>query len=323
MSALLTWHHSGLGAKTGTDNAAVINDLVTLISSKSGDANFKWQVASSQVAVSPFYIVLKRKDASAGRILLSIWTSAPAGANSAILDAAPSINTLYGSFFPNGNVDTPSNLTAASGTILGNDTGVVKVWGAMSPGTIYTANIQPFYFESEESVYFGFQNPATANCYFAGAGNLVVDGTDNEYPAVLSFATGGVNNFGGQTSPLAWSSTAIPAYLASACIRTNYGSANRVYFMAWAPSGPWASSAVSASDILTDTSLNRSYFLPVQLLGQAKNEGITLKLRQIQFGPGTLGAFTAYNTTGPVVAARQFNAATIGGNGYPWFTNFK
>lgn len=323
MSALLTWQHSGLGVKSGTDNAAVINDLVTLFNTKSGDANFKWQVASSQVAVSPFYLVLKRKDASAGRILLAIWTSPPAGNNSAILDTTPSANTLYGAFLPNGNVDTPSNLTAASGTILGNDAGAVKVWGGLNPVGFYAANYQPFYFESNESVYFGFQNPVSASCFSAGAGNLIVDTSDNEYPAVLSYATASAGTFGSSSAPLAWGVTPIAAGTTSACLRTNFGSANRVYFHAWCPSGPWASSSVSSTDILTDTTLNRSYFIPVQLLGQVKNEGITLKLRQIQFGPGTVGPFTAYNITGPVVAARQFNAATIGGNGYPWFTNFK
>ena len=32
---------------------------------------------------------------------------------------------------------------------------------------------------------------------------------------------------------------------------------------------------------------------------------------------------SVYNTTGPVVAARQFSNQTAGGNGFPWFTNFK
>ena len=63
--------------------------------------------------------------------------------------------------------------------------------------------------------------------------------------------------------------------------------------------------------------------MPAQLLGVAKGEGFVIKLRQIAFGPGTVGPLTPYNTTGPVVAARQFNIATAGGNGYPWLTNFK
>lgn len=93
--------------------------------------------------------------------------------------------------------------------------------------------------------------------------------------------------------------------------------------MALRPTGTWASHAVNTTDVLTDTSNSRAYFVPVPLLGQRKGEGFVLKLRQIAWGPGTTSPFTEYSTTGPVTRARQFNAATAGGNGYPWFTNFK
>lgn len=323
MSATLTWYNSGLGAKTNTTVAALITDLVTLINSKSGDANFSWQVASSNTATSPNYIVLKRKDGSAGRILLAVWTSSPAGNNAAILDAAPALNGLYGAWFPSGNVDTPSNLTASSGTILGNDSGAVKVWASMTVATVYGASVQPFYFDSAEGVVFGFQNPAGTTCNMAGAGDLVADGSDNAYGSVFSFASTTLSSFGVTASPMSWSPTKPSASSATPCFRTNYGSADRTYFMAFTPAGNWASSAVSATDILTDTSTSKSWFVPVQLLGQTKGEGVVLKFRQIAWGPGTTGAFTPYNTTGPVVQARQFNACTTGGNGFPWFTNFK
>ena len=323
MSATLTWYNSGLGTKTGTTVAALINDIVSLVNSYSGDANFSWQVASSSTAASPNYVVLKRKDGSAGRILLAVWTSAPAGNNSAILDAAPTNNALYGAWFPSGNVDTPSNLTASSGTILGNDSGCTKVWAAMAVATIYAASVQPFYFDSAEGMFFGFQNPAVATMYGAGAGDLLVDASDNAYGCVVGFGAAAVNNFGTAAGAMSWSATKPSASSSTACVRTNYGSSDRVYFFAYSPSGAWAASAVGSTDILTDASTAKAWFVPVQLLGQTKGEGFVLKFRQFGFGPGTTGAFTPYNTTGPVVAARQFNAATAGGNGYPWFTNFK
>lgn len=323
MSATLSFASSGLGTKTGTTSATLIADLVTLISSKSGDANFKWQVASSNSVTTPLYIVLKRKDGSAGRILLTIWTSAPAGNNSAILDIAPTTNCLYGAWFPSGNVDTPSNLTASSGTILGDDTGAVKVWALMSVGTIYAASIQPFYFDSDEGCWFAFQNPGAGAVYLAGAGNLIVDAADNAYGCVVGFGTGSVSTIGAAGGTMTWVVTTTSAGGNVSCVRTNYGSSNRVYFLGFAPTGVWASSAVSSTDIMTDTANSRAYFVPLQLLGQIKGGGFELKIRQLALGPGTVGAFTVYNTTGPVVAARQVNAATAGGNGYPWITNFK
>lgn len=324
MSATLTWYNSGLGTKTGTTVAALINDIVSLVNSYSGNSNYSWQVASSSTAASPNYVVLKRKDGSAGRILLAVWTSAPAGNNAAILDGAPTANSLYGAWFPSGNVDTPSNLTASSGTILGNDTGCTKVWAAMATSSIYSTSYQVFYFDSAEAVFFGFQNPAAVSYYGAGAGDLVVDASDNAYGAVVGFGNGLLNSFGGNlTTIMGWVATKPAANSASACVRTNYGSSDRVYFMAYAPSAGWASSAVSSTDVLTDTSNAKAWFVPVQLLGQTKGEGFALKFRQFGFGPGTTAAFTPYNTTGPVVAARQFNASTTGATGAPWFTNFK
>lgn len=321
MSATLTWQSSGLGTKTGTTNAALIDDLVTLINSKSGDANFKWQVASSSSGSSPLYLVLKRKDGSAGRILLVIWSSAPAGNNAAILDAGPTSNALYGAWFPSGNVDTPSNLSASSGTILGNDTGAVKVWASMAVSTIYTTSVQPFYFDCDEAVAFGWQNPGSSNCYLAAAGNLLVDGSDNVYGATFSFGGTSATVFGSGVSP--WSASTVQASSSTICFRTNYGSSNRVYFQGFAPTGVWASQAVGSADILTNTSTTEVWFIPVPLLGQTKGEGFVLKLRQIAYGPGTTGPLSPYNVTGPTVAARQFNAATVGGNGYPWFVNQK
>lgn len=324
MSATLTWASSGLGTKSGTTVAALINDIVSLVNSKSGDAAFSWEVASSNTATSPNYIVLKRKDASVGRILLAVWTSAPAGNNAAILDAAPATNNLYGAWFPNGNTDTPSNLTASSGTILGNDSNCTKVWAAMTVAAVYAASVQPFYFDSAEAVFFGFQNPAAAQIYGAGAGDLLVDASDNAYGAVVGFGTSTLANFAASlTSVMAWISTKPNAGAVTACTRTNYGSADRVYFLAFAPTGTWAAAAVGLADILTDTTNSKAWFVPVQMLGQTKGEGFVLKLRQIGFGPGTSGPFTPYNTTGPVVQARQFCAKTDGGNGHPWFTNFK
>ena len=80
---------------------------------------------------------MKRKDGSAGRILIVIWTVAPGGNNAAILDTTPGVNVPYIAWFPSGNVDTPSNLLAASGTILGNDANCVKVASLGGIGTIY------------------------------------------------------------------------------------------------------------------------------------------------------------------------------------------
>lgn len=322
MSATLSWASSGLGTKTGTAIGNLFADLVTLITSKAGDSSFYWQVASSNTGSTPYQITLKRKDGSAGRILLVAWSSAPAGNNSAILDGAPTTNSLYGAYFPAGNVDTPSNLTASSGTIMGDDTGAVKVWAGLNIATIYGASVQGYYFDCAEAVAFAFQNPSAANPSFAAAGAILVNGSDNAYDGVMSFGAN-TAQVGVQSSPMPHVVTSTNAGTATPCVRTNYGSSNRTYYLAWAPSGTWASVAVSSTDILTITASNLAYFVPLQLLGQTKGEGFILKLRQMAIGPGSVGALTVYNTTGPVVQARQVSASTTGATGAMWLTNFK
>ncbi len=326
MSATVSWASSGLGTKTGTTNQLCLDDLNTLITSKSGDATFKWEVAGSSTGATPRYTLLRRKDGSAGRIAIIIWDSAPAANNAAILDTTPTSNAVQFAYFPAGTGTTLSNLTAASGTICGNDTGAIKCCSPGTVGTVYAALIQWFYFDHAEGMVFCLENPAAVLTYSAGAGAHVVDGADVAYDVV--FATNGANpwnSFGSVTvPPLPWQATFLNAGLSTTgVIRTNYGSSNRNYFHAFAASGVWANVAVSSTDILTDTTLNKAWFLSPQLLGTTKGEGPILKWRQIAYGPGTVGAFTVYNTTGPVVAARQASAATAGTNGAPWMCNFK
>lgn len=322
MSTTLTWNFSGLATKSGTSNAALIDDIVTLVNSKSGDANYKWQVASSDNVGNPLHVVLKRKDASAGRLLILIPSSSPGTQNPVIFDQTPTASSFYGAWFPAGNSDTASNIFSSSGTVMGNDTGAVKVWAGMNASLIYASAFKLFTFDSSEAFYIFFQDPGNATLYGAGAGKIIVNGSDVEYDAVISL---GLGNWGlmGSSGIMSWSSSTINAGSTTACVRTNYGSANRVYFAAWNPSGPWLSQPIGGTDVLSDTATQRLWFQSISLVGQAKGEGIIFKLRQIGYGPATTGSFTPYNTTGPVVAARQCNAATGGGVGYPWFTNFK
>lgn len=329
MSATLTWVSSGLGAKTGTTRATYFSDLDTLITSKAGDATFSWQVASVSIAANPNYLVLKRKDGSAGRILLVGYTAAPAGANTTLFDvAAGSVltTTVYIAWFPAGNVDTPSNLTAASGTILGDDTGAVKVAPGATTATAYAALLQHYYFDSAEGVVFCTQNPASTSSYMVAAGDLLVDLNDDAYGCTIGYGSSVLGGFGSSTVtsvPVPFDPSPDNAGTSTACIRTNYGSANRLYYHAFMPTGSWANVAVNSTDILTETSSNSAWFVPCPLVGNAKGAGFPLKYRQMGWGPGATGPLSTYLITGPTVAARQLNAATTGGTGFPWLTNFK
>lgn len=327
MSSTLSWASSGLGVKTGTARADFFNDLNTLVSSLASDSRFSWQVASASVAGNPNYIVLKRKSGSVGRILIVAYTSAPAGANTTLFDvAAGSIATTlpYIAWFPSGNVDTPSNLTSASGTVLGDDTGSVKVGPGNTFSSGYGSSIQHFYFDSADGIWFCTQNPASAVCSYMAAGDLLVDAADVAYGASIGGSTGSLGAFGASASgQQPFSATRPAAGSTTECIRTNHGITNNVYYQGLSPNGVWAASAPSSTDVLTDTSANKAWFVPIQLVSNVKGGGFLLKHRQFGYGPGTVSALQTYLITGPVVAAVQMNARTIGGNGSTWLTNFK
>lgn len=324
MSATLTWASSGAGTKTGTAIGNAFADLKTLIDSKSGDSTFFWEVGGSNTGSTPYYLLLRRKDGSDGRILIVSWSSAPAGNNAAILAQAPTTNQFYIAWFPNGNTATASNLTASSGTIAGDDSNCVKVAPGNTIGSGYAASAVWFYFDSEEGMAFGTANPAGATAYFFAAGDLLIDAADAVYGCTMGAASGNAANFAGSSASLfGYSVSNIVAGAVTPHIRTNYGATDRQYFQAWM-GNIWTAQAIGSGDILSDTSNARVYFVPVLLVAnQVKGGGFQLKLRQIAIGPATTGPLTPYNTTGPIVQARQFNLTTIGGVGWPWFTNFK
>lgn len=327
MSTTLAWASSGVGTKTGTAIANLFDDLDTLITSYAANPAFFWEKAGKNSATDPRWLLLRPKDGSNRRIAIINWVAAPAGNNTAILDTAPS-QSLYIVYFPNGSANTLSNLTSASGTVCGNDTGAVKCSVGATVASAYGASFVPFYMDCADGMVFAWGNPATSgsgSCVL-GAGTLVVDAADAAYDCTFGFSNGLLTSFGAQTSgvmPWTVAALATSAGGSTGSVRTNYGANNRTYFQAFLPSGTWASQAVSSNDILSDTATKRSWFVPMQLLGHAKGEGFVLKLRQIAMGPGSLGAFTIFNTTGPALAATQFCPVTAGGIGYPWFTQFK
>jgi hypothetical protein len=324
MSATLVWASSGNGTKTGTAIANFFDDLDTLVTSKSGDATFFWEKAGKNSGSTPYYLLLRRKDGSAGRIAIIHWSSAPAANNVAILDGAPTTGVFI-AWFPAGTGTTLSNLTAASGTICGTDTGCVKVSMITTLTTVYAASFVPFYMDSAEAMYFGFQNPASSQMYMFGAGDILVDSADVVYGGTVGYNTANLNNFASTTPIMPWATTAPNAGAATSSVRTNYGSSNRAYFQAFAPSGLWGTQAIGVTDVLTDTSVNGVGFIPIQLMAPSiKLGGLPLKLRQIAIGPVTSGPFTPYQVTGPTVKARQFTNLTAGSTtGSPWFINDK
>jgi hypothetical protein len=319
----------GIGpTPTATGEIGFFNDMVTMINNKLGDASFSWKVLSSNVASSPYYVVLGRKDNSAGRILLIDYLSSPAGYNPSLFDS-PTVTTDYCqvAYFPNGNVSTPSNLTSNTGAVMGNDTGVVKLTSNQTPITsMYNALTGTilYYFDSYDFVSIGVGNAYYQQWAFIG-GKCLVDYTGTAYDGCMGSIIGTSQN----SALMQWcpSTVSTPAGLATYnIIRTNYGSNNRAYFSAF-PNSAWLYTANGTTgDILADNSNSKAWFAAYPLMGQTKGEGVVLKLRQMAWGPSTNVAFQEYSVSGPTVAAISANNSASGSTtSYSnlWFTNFQ
>lgn len=326
MSATLTWKMSPLQTKSGTAIGDLFADLLAMFTANAGDSAYSWQVASSNVGSTPYQITLKPKAGGDGRILLVAYTSAPAGVNPSLFDSTPNVSgtRIWIAFFPNGNVDTPSNLTASSGAVMGDDSGCTKVAYLGILSSIYAANIQCYYADSAEGIYLFLQNPAASSVFGGGAGYLVVDTADDTARAT---ALGqGASHFGQVSgSSSQWGFTAggvVAGGTGGSAIRVYRGGASRDAFQAFFATG-WAAQAVGVNDVLTDTTNSLAWFVPVFLLTGEKGAGFSMKLRQFALGPQSVGAFAKYYETGPTLVAQSVSAATASLSGAPWLTDVK
>lgn len=328
MSATLTWYFSGAGTKTGTAIGNYFTDYKNLFDANIANADFTWEVAASSLAGTPYYLWLRRKDGSNGRILLISWSSGPAGNNSAILDTSPTTSQIYLAWFPNGTAASPSNLTASSGSISGDDTNCVKCSPMYTIASAYSTSMLPYYFDCEDGLTFLSGNPGSTQGWYGFVGDLAVDANDVAYGITAGSLSSSIQSFAGSSSPpFPFAAAGIAAGATSAgYIKSNYATqaSNTAWYQAYMPSSSWASVAISSTDVLSDTANNDVWFVPIQLMASGiKGGGFPIKLRQIAMGPGSSAAFQTYQTSGPVIQARQVNHITAGNTGCPWLVNFK
>ena len=318
--ALTSTHGSGVqatitvsgGAVTGVvitaaGTGVLVGDTLTCANTSIGGTGSGWSVP---VGTGPV-----------GRLLLLEYTTAPGFYNTNIFEGIPAINYENTVWFPNGNINTPTSsalVTASTGafTVMGSDVGVVKASTSMPVTTLYLANQSVYYYDCVDGVVFAVQNqvsPTAPNMF--GGGTLLVDYSDTVYDTTFFFTPANWNS---------WGITTVLAGIANSSTigfwRTTYGgTGSRYYFSAW---GNQASG--SASDIMTNFTTGQAYYAALQLLGQTKGEGIVLKARQWGYGPGTIGGFEVFYTTGPSPAALSgWASPASAGTNTPWFTNFK
>ncbi len=348
MASTLTWN-SAVAAATSAAATAVqfFTDLNTLVTAQAGNSAFAWQVGTlntTNTLANPTYITLVQKSTIAASggiaanpgpvILICSWASAPSFYNTNTMDAVPATGQIAIAYFPSATTVTPAagalNVTGSTQavTTLGNDTNCVKFTNSVTAiSSIYAIGQQLSYADSADCILLSMGSTVSgfASQYQLEAGLMLVDYSGNVYGGCAVFNNAPAANSSGITSVWVVSGTATEAAAGTArLVRTNYGSANRTYYDAFAAPG-WAAQAPGVTaDIMQNNNTGYAYFAPVQLMGNTKGEGVVLKLRQLAYGPTTDVNYTIYYTTGPLQAALQLVAAT-GGNAAPflWLTNFQ
>ena len=350
MASTLTWNTAVAGATSAAATAVqFFTDLNTLVTAQAGNSAFAWQVGTlntSNTLANPTYITLVQKSTIAASggiaanpgpvILICNYASAPSFYNTNTMDAVPATSQLQVSYFPSATTVTPAagalNVTGSTQAIttMGNDTNCVKMTNMVTGiATVYTVGYQLSYADSADCVYISMGPTASswAAQYAFMAGLGIVDYSGNVYGCCVHFNSSPTVNSTGIIQLWVASGTATESAAASdRVLRTNYGAANRTYYDAFVVPGWAAQTAGVTADILQNNTNGYAYFAPIQLMGNAKGEGVVLKLRQIGFGPQTIVNYTNYYTTGPVVAASQLVACTGGtanASVIPWLTDFQ
>jgi hypothetical protein len=341
MASTLTWTESTGPTQTAATLAGFFADLDTMITANASNSAFNWKVGQYQNS-NPYYITLVQKSnvPSGGNpapvILIVGYTGAPAGVNTDIFDSGATItaNSVHIIYFPSATTSTPSNLSSASGTVMGSDTNCVKACtsGAIA-STFYAATYQLWYMDSADGIYLFSQTPNATAYQALGAGLLLVDYSGNAYAATCGIYDGSsdvtlLSNWKEWSSTFTGAGNELPS---AAIYRTNYGTADSLFFLAFGVSTaltPWLNQTNgAAADILVNLATSTVYFAPIMLLGQTKGQGVVLKIRQIAMGPQTPTAsvaFYGYYGTGNVLQAFAMSNNNASATSlFPWAVNFQ
>lgn len=307
-TATLTWSaphgDSNLQSTFAATNRGAIQLMNQYFTALAAFGDFPWEVCSYEGTTAPWYVTLKRKTGTAGRIIFVAVTSAPGTTYN------PQFGTLNWStagvraaFFPLATSDTPANILATSGDVFTNPSGGSGL-GPNLPMTTGTNLLNCFACEDGLFMKYGAA-AATSNVFIVG--DMMEDDTGAQAP--ISLMVGGAGSLDGISPSASPSIGTVGGFTIQSGVLIHLGTG-------------WSAPS-SIGVYLRDLGPKESWFLPRSLcsfllpLGQS----MKYKLRQIAYGPTPLAAYEQLTDTGSVLKAiSTYPTATTG---YPWLTNFK
>lgn len=185
MSSLLTWSgiYSGNEVAAGYDKNSSFEALLTTLSAAQLGSDYPWEICSSDLTgASYWYITLKRKSGTPGRILFINGLVYENINTEAATSAGQVISGVFSvGYFPGATSDTPVNLTNSSDPVFtGQITNSIAPFSAtfnyLIPGAYFST-------VANEDMVFVFADSASYKCQ-AGimAGMIFVDQDDVAHP---------------------------------------------------------------------------------------------------------------------------------------------
>lgn len=306
-TATMTWHgpYTSAPAAAGTTPAEFFADIYDALVVAAADGAFPWEICSYDNVDPLQHICLKRKDASAGRIIIlyhnaSITFNAQLHAGSGGIASGVRI-----AYVPGATSDVPANLDG-SGNVFAS--------GSMFPNAPFSGYLAAlaggftYVYGCEGGIVFQQRGGiGVANSVY-GAGDLVVDPSDASAP--ISFMLNSNSQLTvDDTAPPANYGNGTVGYLQKPDLATVY------YFgsgqvLSYYPAG------------LRNNAIKKAWFPIANLCSYQipAPDWCKYSLRQISMGIVPLAADEVLYTTGPVTKAISLSGST---SASIWLLNFK
>lgn len=306
-TATMTWHgpYTSAPAAAGATPAEFFADIYDALVVATAVGAFPWEICSYDNIDPLQHICLKRKDASAGRIII-LYHNASITPNAQLHAGSGSIASgVRIAYVPGATSDVPANL---------NGSGDVFASGSMFPNAPfsgYQATVAggfTYVYGCEGGIVFQQRAGTGAANSVYGAGDLVVDPSDASAPISFMLNSTGQLTVNGTTPPTAYASGTV-GYLQKPNLATVY------YF----GSGQVLSNYFAG---LRNDGIKKVWF-PVANLCSYQLEApdwCKYSLRQISMGISPLAADEVLYSTGPMAKAISLSGNTNAG---VWLLNFK
>ena len=308
MSATLTWseYHgeSNLQSTFAATNRGAMQLLNQYFTTLSGFADFPWEICSTELTTSPWYVTLKRKSGAAGRIIFMGISSSVGNTMNPQLTNGIGWTTVgvRAAWFPSATTDTPVNIISASGDVFTGSSGYTGLCPT-SNMTYGTYNLSCW--ACADGIFLRYGTFATNGSMWL-VGNMMEDnlGVEAGLAFSCSISMDSIN----------------PAASLSHTIAGGFSNVSGVtcqFGTGWQPT----QTAMSAS--MRDNAAKKVWMLPRSLFSYQlpTGDGFRFKMRQVAYGPTPLAGFERIAVDGDItMALSTFPTATAGS---PWLTNYQ